>query len=448
MEDLINPLATALYEQYGFLNPAQLVLFSQTETQTAQASTQYQDAFTLDRLVGTTRAILRDAHYDKDIPILESILGNVFDDYKDVLISAGIHLGQVARTFQDYGQGRQVNLAGADIRSSSTLNTISSTTYVLETGAALLNAKQLLQQSAYTHVISDLYQLFSQCSFYRAEFETHQSNKFLIHANDYEVSAATVTEQAGNRILYADDLLITVGSKKGFNLNKDFALLTDLKALIDRFGGRQNIPEEEITAYIKAQAADFISGADIERLFKTLEEVPNILETLAKGKLTIAASKAGFDFDNWTVSAKNVSQSANQYTVHADRLNLSGGATTLYGSSANVGAAGLLRISGSPVMINGARVAAPGIIPLEVIERHKPSKFSEVPIYEKTSLLQTQSAGGIQMGSQEVVSPPQGTAGAYAGISPAGRISTSPITAPVYNRDENLPDESITRPTL
>jgi hypothetical protein len=386
MEDLINPLATALYEHYGFLNPAQLGLFSQTETQTAQASTQYQDAFTLDRLVGTTRAILRDAHYDKDIPILESILGNVFDDYKDILISAGIHLGQVARTFQDYGQGRQVNLAGADIRSSSTLNTISSTTYVLETGAALLNAKQLLQQSAYTHVISDLYQLFSQCSFYRSEFETHQSNKFLIHANNYEVSAATVTEQAGKRILYADDLLITVGAEKGFNQDG--------------------------------------------------------------GKLTITALRAGFEFENWTVNAENVLQRANQYTIHADRLTLSGSTTTVYGSSANVGAAGLLRISGSPVMINGARVAAPGRIPIEVIERHKPSKFSEVPIYEKTSLLQTQSAGGIQMGSQEVVSPPQGTAGAYAGISPAGRISTSPITAPVYNRDENLPDQSITRPTL
>jgi len=62
----------------------------------------------------------------------------------------------------------------------------------------------------------------------------------------------------------------------------DFALLTGLRALIDRFGGRQNIPEEEITAFIGAQATGSTARADIEKLFETLEEAPEIIETLAE----------------------------------------------------------------------------------------------------------------------------------------------------------------------
>lgn len=386
MEDLINPLLQTLYARYGFLNPAQLGIFSQAEPQTAQASTQYQDAYTLDRLVGTSRAILRDTHYDQDLPALESALGNIFGEYKDAVISAGVHLAQVARTFQDYGQGRQVNFAGADIRSSSTLNTISSTTYVLETGAALLNAKQLVQQSAYTHIVSDLYQCFSQQFLTRSEQEIHQSNKVLIHSDDYEVSAAKVLEQAGNRTIYADELKISVGAETPFYQQ-------------------------------------------------------------SKG-LSISSSKAEFDFDDLTFKTEKTSQASSQHDLYADRLSVSGNQAVFYGNTASLGSGGVLRLSGSLVMINSNRVAAPGRPPVEVMERHKPTKYVEIPAYTKTPLLRTQSASGIQVGDQEVLSPPQGTAGAYSGISAAGRITPTPVTNPVYNQETDTPDTSISRPSL
>lgn len=351
IEDTLNPAAATGYSAYHFLDPFQVGLqASRAQAATAQSSVQYQDAHTLDRLVGTARGILREVHYDLDLPALAETVMSSVEDYTELLVEAGIHMAQAAKTFQDFGQGRQVNMAASDIRASAASYMVSSTNYTLETAVALLNTKQLIQQSAYSHVITDMHQVISRQSYQRSIGQVVQAEQVLTHALKYELATKEKQEQVGTFKLYADELTLTVGSDEPF--------------------------------------------------------------ATERGALQIYSDEVQLTSERTYLSTQTFNHKSSQYKAQAQDLHLLASSTYISATRMNV-QGNTVRIGGGRVFIGGAVPRASAPIERTVTPQ-TPKTFQELPVYPTSPLLNTQEAQGIQMGEAQVVSPPQGAAGVHS----------------------------------
>jgi len=291
MENSLNPANKSDYSKYGFVNPFHIgIQASRAQRQTATAAIQYQDAHTLDRLVGTTKGILRESHFDLDLPPLEKSLSLDLGEYKIVLTKAGIHLAQAARTFQDYGHGKHVNMSAADIRASASLCAFSTTNYTLETAVGLINSKQLVIQSAYSHQISDLHQQITQQTFLRSNLSFIQSKKLAVHAESYTVGAKETTVQIGKGSIYYDKLTLNVGTG--------------------------NYAQEN-------------------------------------GNLNVKAANLILDTEQLTLKSSQYNQTSEQYSLYGTNLNISGTSANISGATLNLGG-NTVRIGGGIVFIGGA----------------------------------------------------------------------------------------------
>jgi len=349
------------YANYGLVNPFQVgLLTSNLQTSTAQSSVQYQNTQSLDRLVGTIKGILRECHYDKDIQSLSKSVKADVSNYKELLTKSALHLTEACRTIQDYGFGRHINTAAADIRVSASIYGVSTTNYTLETGIALVTAKQHLLQSAYSHTITDLHQIITQQQYIRAEATYVQSKHLTQQSKSFELSAENKLEQLGTAEVYADRFTLEVGTK----------------------------------GYTAASS----------------------------GGLSIKTAELKLDSEALYIKSATVDHTAQQYRLYAQDLNLGGASTKVSGTILNL-SGNTVRVGGGLVFLGGsvARASRPIERPAAEVSI---KDFEFPPDYPKANLLSTQEAVGIDMGGVKVALPPQGTSGIETKKKPRNKNQT------------------------
>lgn len=381
LEDTLTFTGTG-YTKYGLVNPFQAGLYtSNLQTGLGHSSVQYQNTQSLDRLVGTIKGILKECHYTRDISSFSKSTNIDLAGYKEIITKAALHLTESCRTIQDYGSGRHVNTSAADIRASASIYAISSTNYTLDAGVALVTAKQYLLQSSYNHTITDLHQIITQQQYTRAEASYLQSRSISTQAAVFELSAENKLEQLGSSQIYADNLTLEVGTKQY---------------------GQQ-----------KAK------GLSI----KTIELVLDSTDLYLKGT--------------------KVDQTAQQYRLYAQDLNVSGDTAKISGNLLNL-SANTVRLGGGLVFLGGSVTRASRPIEREASEVDI-KEFEFPPKYPTSNLLPSQEATGINMGGVNVMLPPQGTSGIETKKTVKNKNSTV-ITYP--KPDSSKYTDVTTRPSL